>query len=67
MAAAVVDDAIEAAFEAKRQELASAAEARLGFAPGWARSHPRTMYLLGEEVAAWERGGSLQLRLDGPR
>ena len=43
------------------------AEARLGFAPGWARSHPRTMYLLGEEVAAWERGGSLQLRLDGPR
>jgi exopolyphosphatase/guanosine-5'-triphosphate,3'-diphosphate pyrophosphatase len=38
-------------------------EARLAFVRGWAESHPRTMYLLGEEVAAWERGGSLRLRL----
>jgi len=43
------------------------AEVRLGFAPGWAKRHPRTMYLLGEEVAAWERGGPLKLRLDSPR
>ena len=40
-------------------------EARLAFARGWVDAHPRTMYLLGEEVAAWERGGPLQLRL-GP-
>lgn len=43
------------------------AEARLGLARGWAQSHPRTMYLLGAEVASWERGGPLRLRLDGPR
>lgn len=39
-------------------------EVRLSFVPGWTRSHPRTMYLLGEEVAAWQRGGPLQLRLE---
>lgn len=43
------------------------AEARLGVASGWARSHPRTMYLLGDEVAAWERGGTLRLSLDTAR
>ncbi|MBW8828335.1 MAG: Ppx/GppA family phosphatase [Burkholderiales bacterium] len=29
----------------------------------WASTHPRTMHLLGEEVAAWERGGPLTLTL----
>lgn len=43
------------------------AEARLGLARGWAHSHPRTMYLLGAEVAAWERGGPLRLRIDEPQ
>jgi exopolyphosphatase/guanosine-5'-triphosphate,3'-diphosphate pyrophosphatase len=42
------------------------AEARLSVARGWGENHPRTMYLLGEEVAAWERGGSLRLRLGPP-
>ncbi|WP_280156615.1 Ppx/GppA phosphatase family protein [Piscinibacter sp. XHJ-5] len=32
--------------------------------PGqWADTHPRTLHLLNEEVAAWERGGPLQLEL----
>ncbi len=39
-------------------------EAWLGFAPGWVERNPRTLYLLNEEVAAWERNGSLRLRLD---
>ncbi len=42
-------------------------EVRLGFARGWVEIHPRTMYLLGEEAAAWERGGPLRLRLNDPR
>ena len=41
----------------------SAGQARLGFAPGWVERNPRTMYLLNEEVAAWERNGSLRLSL----
>ena len=40
------------------------AQARLGFAPGWVERNPRTMYLLNEEVAAWQRSGSLRLSLD---
>ena len=39
--------------------------AQLGFAPGWADSHPRTLYLLNEEATAWERGGPLRLALPG--
>jgi exopolyphosphatase / guanosine-5'-triphosphate,3'-diphosphate pyrophosphatase len=39
--------------------------ARLHFAPAWADARPRTLYLLQEEVTAWERGGSLRLVLDG--
>jgi len=32
--------------------------------PGdWARAHPRTMHLLGEESAAWARGGPLRLEV----
>lgn len=41
-------------------------EAEIRLARGWAASHPRTMYLLGVEVAAWERSGPLRLRLQVP-
>ena len=41
----------------------SAEAARLAFAPGWVERNPRTMYLLNEEVAAWQRYGSLTLEL----
>lgn len=37
--------------------------ARLRFAPAWAEARPRTMYLLQEEVSAWERSGPLRLVL----
>ncbi len=37
--------------------------ASLGFARGWLSSHPKTLYLLHEEVAAWERTGTLRLVL----
>ena len=37
--------------------------ARIDLAPGWGDSHPRTMYLLEAEVAAWERSGALRLAL----
>jgi exopolyphosphatase/guanosine-5'-triphosphate,3'-diphosphate pyrophosphatase len=38
-----------------------AVEIRLDTA--WARAHPRTRYLLGEEAAAWDRAGALRLQL----
>ncbi len=41
------------------------AQATLSFSAEWAQTHPRTMYLLQEEVAAWERSGSLKLVLQG--
>jgi exopolyphosphatase / guanosine-5'-triphosphate,3'-diphosphate pyrophosphatase len=41
------------------------AQATLSFSAEWADSHPRTTYLLQEEVAAWERSGSLKLVLQG--
>jgi exopolyphosphatase / guanosine-5'-triphosphate,3'-diphosphate pyrophosphatase len=31
--------------------------------PAWAETHPRTVYLLEQEVQAWNRGGPLQLML----
>jgi hypothetical protein len=32
--------------------------------PGpWVESHPRTLHLLTEEAASWERGGPLRLEL----
>lgn len=31
----------------------------------WARSHPRTTYLLREEAESWRRAGPLQLTLPG--
>ena len=39
--------------------------AHLGFAPGWADTHPRTLYLLTEEATAWQRNGPLELVLPG--
>jgi exopolyphosphatase / guanosine-5'-triphosphate,3'-diphosphate pyrophosphatase len=41
------------------------AKANLSFTAEWADSHPRTLYLLQEEAAAWERSGSLKLVLQG--
>ncbi|MBC7716812.1 MAG: exopolyphosphatase [Pseudorhodobacter sp.] len=41
------------------------AQATLSFDPDWAESHPRTLYLLREEVATWERSASLKLVLQG--
>jgi exopolyphosphatase / guanosine-5'-triphosphate,3'-diphosphate pyrophosphatase len=41
------------------------AQATLSFSAEWAETHPRTVYLLQEEVAAWERSGSLKLVLQG--
>ncbi|WP_425258288.1 exopolyphosphatase [Rubrivivax sp. RP6-9] len=38
-------------------------DALLGYAPGWARTHPRTVFLLHEEAAAWARTGALRLQL----
>lgn len=37
--------------------------AQLSFSQEWADSHPRTLYLLNEEVTAWERSGVLRLQL----
>ena len=39
----------------------SGSTARLEFAPDWAATHPRTLYLLHEEAEAWSRGGVLKL------
>jgi exopolyphosphatase/guanosine-5'-triphosphate,3'-diphosphate pyrophosphatase len=42
--------------------------ARLQFSAEWAASHPRTLHLLGEEVAAWSRSAlPLRLQLDALR
>lgn len=38
-------------------------QAQLSMPPGWAQDHPRTLFLLNEEVAAWERSGVLRLQL----
>jgi exopolyphosphatase / guanosine-5'-triphosphate,3'-diphosphate pyrophosphatase len=39
--------------------------ALLRFGEAWAASHPRTLYLLRQEVEAWARGGPLTLVLAG--
>ncbi|MBC7956890.1 MAG: exopolyphosphatase [Cytophagales bacterium] len=39
------------------------AQAQLSFPPDWAQAHPRTLFLLSEEVAAWERSGVLRLQI----
>ncbi len=38
-------------------------EARLSYSTRWAEANPRTLFLLTEEAAAWERNGPLQLTL----
>ena len=38
-------------------------DALLEYAPGWAREHPRTVFLLQEEAATWARSGPLRLQL----
>ena len=37
--------------------------AALSFPPGWREAHPRTQYLLDEEMALWARSGPLRLAL----
>ena len=40
--------------------------ASIGFSAAWARAHPRTVFLLAEEQAAWERAAApLRLLLPG--
>ncbi len=38
-------------------------QALIVHAPGWAERNPRTLYLLKEEAAHWERSGPLRLRI----
>jgi exopolyphosphatase/guanosine-5'-triphosphate,3'-diphosphate pyrophosphatase len=42
-------------------------QARLSFSEGWAEARPRTLYLLQEEAATWERSGVMRLVLDAGR
>lgn len=39
------------------------AQAELVVPPGWAEAHPRTLFLLNEEAAVWERSGALRLQI----
>ncbi len=39
------------------------AEAQLGYSPRWGEQNPRTLYLLTEEAAVWDRSGPLRLQL----
>ena len=39
---------------------------RLRFTPAWAAAHPRTLYLLQQEAAAWQRSGVFELALGAP-
>ena len=43
--------------------VAEGQEARLSYGPRWGEQHPRTLYLLSEEAAVWERYGPLRLVL----
>ncbi|RVT52082.1 exopolyphosphatase [Rubrivivax albus] len=36
-------------------------DAHLGYSAAWAETHPRTLYLLDEEAAAWARSGAMRL------
>jgi exopolyphosphatase/guanosine-5'-triphosphate,3'-diphosphate pyrophosphatase len=38
-------------------------QAWLGLLPDWAQAHPRTVFLLQEEIQAWTRVGTLRLQL----
>jgi exopolyphosphatase/guanosine-5'-triphosphate,3'-diphosphate pyrophosphatase len=40
-------------------------QALLSFPPHWSDAHPRTAFLLQEEVAAWERSNALRLQIRG--
>jgi exopolyphosphatase / guanosine-5'-triphosphate,3'-diphosphate pyrophosphatase len=40
--------------------------AMLGFSSNWAATHPKTLYLLNEEVSAWEKLSGLCLVLNAP-
>ena len=45
--------------------LRAASTAVLRFPDGWAEKNPRTVYLLQEEAAAWQKAGPLQLVVPG--
>ena len=38
-------------------------QATLGFTEAWAQTHPRTMFLLNEEVETWQKSNLLRLVL----
>ena len=42
----------------------SAKGARLALDGDWAVNHPRTMHLLGEEVALWAQSGRMTLKVE---
>lgn len=45
------------------QLTAQGQQAWLGLAPAWAAAHPRTVFLLQEEIQAWARSGVLRLQM----
>ena len=45
---------------------AAGAEAHLSYSARWREQHPRTLYLLAEEAATWERSGPLRLVMPAP-
>ena len=51
-------DALRLRRDADRED-----RALLVLAPGWAERNPRTLYLLNEEIATWDRSGPLRLRM----
>jgi len=53
----VREDALDLAIDGQGQQV------HLTFGEAWAASRPRTLYLLQEEVQAWERSGALSLVL----
>jgi exopolyphosphatase/guanosine-5'-triphosphate,3'-diphosphate pyrophosphatase len=54
------DDVNPAALSLQR---VTGGQAVLSIAPGWSEKHPRTLFLLREEVGAWERSSVLKLTL----
>lgn len=44
---------------------AAGRDALLGYSAAWSQTHPRTLFLLQEEAATWQRSGPLRLVLPG--
>lgn len=59
---AIIECHARADVDAKAFRLSSlGGVATIGVPTDWAASNPRTMHLLGEEIAAWEKGGPISL------